>query len=273
MAKSVPGWRGERVVAERGGGPGFGGVGALGACQPALVEGVADEIHTVGGDGGVFLGFGRVSGTDTKAGEQQGGTDGGGAGVGGEVTGAIGGGESVELLEERERPHLGVGGRGMGIEEDGVGCGQSMGVAGVQERGEVAEMGGPLDAGLAVGEVGESLLEQERGGGRERTEAGEGFGVVEGELELGEGTIEAEELKGQWEGLGGVDDGGGIGGTAQADVPDDEGVMMLVIAMAVVGGGGGVLAKPAGKVESVDVEGFGFGAWADAGVTDFVVVQ
>lgn len=128
-----------------------------------------------------------------------------------------------------------------------------------EERGEVALVKLPTDLQLVVLESDFGVVEELAAKRFETGQVRQGIQVVEGKAERFEGMVEAHEAKAGGDGAGGLKDDGGVGGGAEADVPDHEIV--------------GCLRQALGDLKLADVEGLGFGGGADDGVKRFMVGQ
>lgn len=108
-----------------------------------------------------------------------------------------------------------------------MGFGECGGVGGVEPGGEVTDVELPFHVALVIGEGGvvgwgcEELVEA----GFVIGEVGEGGFVLQGEGEGFGGLVEAKDLGLAGQVIGGCEDGEGVAGCAEADIPDDEGFL------------------------------------------------
>src|SRR5689334_7240075 len=84
IAQLFPGGQRQSSLAVNRFPEGFGAGGAAGALKPFCIERLGDEIEGVGGDSGLLLFSGGMAGADEEARQQEGHTQHGAAGIGGQ---------------------------------------------------------------------------------------------------------------------------------------------------------------------------------------------
>ena len=130
---------------------GFSAMRTLSASEPAVVQGFADQVAGVRGDGRLFFHASGVADADKETGQEQGGAQQGAAGVGGEGAGTLEIDSAIQILKHGEGPHGGVFAGRKSVVENGV-WRRNGSPALTQPRGKIAEEKLPVDAERAVGE-------------------------------------------------------------------------------------------------------------------------
>lgn len=130
---------------------GFSAMGTLGAIEPAVVQGFADQFEGVCSDGGLFFHASGVADADKETGQEQGGAHQGAAGVGGEGAGTLEIDSAIQILKHGEGPHGGVFGGRKGVVENGVRRRNGF-PALTQPRGKIAEGKLPVDVERPIDE-------------------------------------------------------------------------------------------------------------------------
>jgi hypothetical protein len=162
-----------------------------------------------------------------------------------------------QVGEERLGPHRGIGGGRERVEHDDVRLGE-LACGGLGEQGgEVGEVHVPLD-GLGTVLEGAVVVLQEalevRFVARQVTER---FAVLEREGERVEGVIEAEQVDWAGDGTSCVQGGDRVGGSAEADIPEDEFARVTLEAL--------------GQAELPDIQRLGFDDRTDHGMKGFAM--
>jgi hypothetical protein len=126
-----------------------------------------------------------------------------------------------------------------------------------EKGGEIAEVKFPGNCALAVGELNGVVAKKFGDGCLVAAEIAEGRGVFEGELQRFERVVEADDAQRASGGAGGAENGEDVGGSAEADIPQDEFA--------------GMRGEAFGQAELPDVEGLGFRDRADDGMEGFAM--
>lgn len=247
---------GERGAGVEGFAQGFGAMGPPGAREPAVVQGFADQVEGIRGDGGLFFQAGGMANANKETGQEQGRAQQGAARIGGDRTGTPGLERARQILKHGEGPHGGVFRGRKGIVKNGMRR-RNGSPTPAKPRGKIAELKLPVHLKRAVAEAGLFGKEQFAQPIFITGNIAQGAGIFEGEFKGSGCIIEADEAELAGNIGGGAEDGDGIGGSAEADVPDDE-----------FAGG---LCEAFTNAKLADVKKVGLGARAKPGMHFFAV--
>ena len=129
----------------------------------------------------------------------------------------------------------------------------------VSKRGEVGQVHVPLDGLRAVLEGAVAVAQEAFQVRFVAAQVTERVAVLEGEGQRFEGVVEAQQVDGAGDGAGRAQGGEGVGGRAEADIPQDEFA--------------GVMLEALDQAQLPDIQGVGFGDRADHGMEGLVVGQ
>ena len=114
-----------------------------------------------------------------------------------------------------------------------------------------------MDGAGTIGEFALMVVEEGFDGGFVIGEVAKGGGVFERELQRLKGVVKADDAERALRGAGGAQNGEDVGGSAEADVPDDEFA--------------GMRGHAFGEAQLFYIQGFRFGDGADDGMEGFAM--